>query len=39
MDVKDKVGLAAVEVGNLVEGSSRAIVDKVSGVGLEKAYR
>ena len=34
VDVENEVGLAAVEVGDLVEGSSRAIVDKVSSVSL-----
>jgi hypothetical protein len=34
VDIEDKVGLAAVKVGDLVEGSSRTIVDEVNGVGL-----
>jgi hypothetical protein len=38
VDVEDKVGLASVEVGDLVQGSGRAVIDEHTSVGLFSVY-
>jgi hypothetical protein len=38
VDVEDKVGLASVEVGDLIQGSGRAVIDEHTSVGLFSVY-
>ena len=39
MDIEDQAGLAAVKVGDLVQGGSGTVVNKIGGVTLNQGVR